>query len=126
MFIDATLLNAALHVAAGTYVVLGAAGDRQTQIDVGRGPTGLRIDEARARLYVLNKFDATISVVDLAGNVAEWTASDYSAQEKEVRGGSWTDTAKDLRSSARSAHKPGYRSDLIGFRCAFHEAATPQ
>ena len=65
-------------------------------------------------------------LVDLAGNVAEWTASDYSTREKEIRGGSWTDTAKDLRTSARAGQKPGYRSDRIGFRCAFHEAATPQ
>ncbi|MEP6636283.1 MAG: hypothetical protein ABJB97_06120, partial [Acidobacteriota bacterium] len=33
-------------------------------IAVGQGPTGLAIDEARNRLYVLNRFDETISVVD--------------------------------------------------------------
>ena len=65
-------------------------------------------------------------LVDLAGNVAEWTASSYTAQEKEIRGGGWTDTARNLRASARSGHRPGYRSDLIGFRCAFHEGTTSQ
>jgi formylglycine-generating enzyme required for sulfatase activity len=64
--------------------------------------------------------------VDLAGNVAEWTASDYSLKEKEVRGGSWTDTGRNLRVSARSAQKPGSRSDVIGFRCAFHEVQASQ
>ncbi len=33
-------------------------------IEVGEGPTGLVLDEDRNRLYVLNKFAATISVVD--------------------------------------------------------------
>ena len=33
-------------------------------IGVGQGPTGLALDELRARLYVLNKFEASISAVD--------------------------------------------------------------
>ncbi len=33
-------------------------------IEVGEGPTGLALDEARQRLYVMNKHDASISVVD--------------------------------------------------------------
>ena len=33
-------------------------------IDVGAGPTGVALDEARARLYVLDRFEAAISVVD--------------------------------------------------------------
>ena len=39
-------------------------------IDVGQGPTGLVLDEARGWLYVLNKFDATISVVDIGNGIA--------------------------------------------------------
>ncbi len=35
-------------------------------IEVGQGPTGLVVDESRGWLYVMNKFDSTISVVDLA------------------------------------------------------------
>ncbi len=34
-------------------------------IEVGQGPTGLSLDEPRDRLYVMNKFDGSISVVDL-------------------------------------------------------------
>lgn len=37
-----------------------------TSFDVGQGPTGLALDAGRDRLYVLNRFAATISVVDLA------------------------------------------------------------
>jgi YVTN family beta-propeller protein len=35
-------------------------------IGVGGGPSGVALDEARGRLYVLNRFEQTISVVDLA------------------------------------------------------------
>ncbi len=34
------------------------------RINVGPGPTGLALDEARSRLYVLNRFDLTLSVVN--------------------------------------------------------------
>jgi DNA-binding beta-propeller fold protein YncE len=37
-----------------------------TTIPVGEGPTGLCLDEARGRLYVLSKFAATISVINLS------------------------------------------------------------
>jgi YVTN family beta-propeller protein len=45
--------------------VLNPAGAVQSRIDVGQGPTGLCVDEARQRLYVLNRFDQTMSVIDL-------------------------------------------------------------
>jgi len=41
-----------------------ATGTRLARIDVGQGPTGLVLDAARNRLYVLNKFDASISTID--------------------------------------------------------------
>jgi YVTN family beta-propeller protein len=44
--------------------VLNAAGSVRQRIGVGQGPTGLALDEARSRLYVLNRFDETLSVVD--------------------------------------------------------------
>lgn len=49
-------------------VVTDAAGQRAgfaPTIAVGDGPTGIRVDDTRERLYVLNKFDASISVVSL-------------------------------------------------------------
>ena len=36
-------------------------------IPVGEGPTGIVLDEARDRAYVLNKFEASISIVSLSG-----------------------------------------------------------
>ncbi len=41
------------------------ASTRRSVIEVGEGPTGLALDERGERLFVLNKFDASISVVDL-------------------------------------------------------------
>ncbi len=50
-------------------VVLDAAGNRAgiaPAIEVGEGPTGIVIDEARGQLYVQGKFAGAVSVVDLA------------------------------------------------------------
>jgi YVTN family beta-propeller protein len=44
--------------------VLSSDGAVQTRVGVGQGPTGLAVDEARQRLYVLNRFDETLSIVD--------------------------------------------------------------
>jgi YVTN family beta-propeller protein len=49
-------------------IVLDATGQRlagQAPVEVGEGPTGLAIDDARGRAYVLNRFEATVSVIDL-------------------------------------------------------------
>jgi len=37
---------------------------RVARCDVGEGPTGLALDGARSRLYVLNRFSSTVSVID--------------------------------------------------------------
>jgi YVTN family beta-propeller protein len=46
--------------------VLNPAGSVRQRIGVGQGPTGLALDDARSRLYVLNRFDETVSIVDTA------------------------------------------------------------
>ncbi|MEL7471672.1 MAG: GC-type dockerin domain-anchored protein, partial [Planctomycetota bacterium] len=48
-------------------IVIDAAGARaglSDTINVGHGPTGLALDEARSQLYVMCKFDNAISVID--------------------------------------------------------------
>lgn len=47
----------------------GARAGLAPTIEVGEGPTGLVLDEARARIYVLNRFEASISIVDLNSEV---------------------------------------------------------
>jgi YVTN family beta-propeller protein len=46
-------------------VVVSLTGQRLGRIEVGEGPTGLAMDERRGRLYVLNRFGASLSVVGL-------------------------------------------------------------
>ncbi|NOS70121.1 MAG: hypothetical protein HOP33_09345 [Verrucomicrobia bacterium] len=56
-------------------VIINSNGQRiatNSAIALGKGPTGLVLDEARNRLYVWNRFGGTISVVDtLAESVAQ-------------------------------------------------------
>lgn len=59
---DGTFYIAA--TSSGRVGVLSNNGDVTDRIAVGQGPTGLALDEARTRLYVLNRFEQTISVVD--------------------------------------------------------------
>ena len=51
-------------------IVIGPSGARLNArpIGVGEGPTGIVLDEPRGRAYVLNKFDATISTINLTND----------------------------------------------------------
>lgn len=74
-------------------------------------------------------------ILDLAGNVSEWTATAYDPRPGNavdfagkyglpiVKGGSWDDNAKGCRSSARDAKRNAYyRSTTVGFRCVSDKA----
>jgi sulfatase modifying factor 1 len=54
---------------------------------------------------------------DMSGNVWEWTSSDYDANKKVLRGGSWHTYPEDMRASFRAGVKPAERSIDGGFRC---------
>ena len=54
---------------SGNLTIINPAGERigtNAALELGKGPTGMALDKARQRLYVLNRFDATLSVVDTA------------------------------------------------------------
>ncbi len=57
---------------------------------------------------------------DMAGNVWEWTSTDYddTGKYKVLRGGSWSFNPISLWSFLRYWGEPTKRDDYIGFRCA--------
>lgn len=72
---------------------------------------------------------------DMAGNVGEWVADSYEenfyqkspyrdpkgpdqGEQKVIRGGSWRETKKNVRSSKRFQAKPWRHDITVGFRCA--------
>jgi len=50
---------------SGNVAIIDANGNRLGEVDVGSGPCGLALDDLRGRLYVFNRFDASVSVVDV-------------------------------------------------------------
>lgn len=57
-------------------------------------------------------------LMDMAGNVSEWTSSNDEAQKKEVRGGGWGNASDALRASFRHRNPPSVADGFGGFRCA--------
>jgi formylglycine-generating enzyme required for sulfatase activity len=55
--------------------------------------------------------------LDIAGNVWQWTNSDYDKGIKVVRGGSWGSVRGGARCAVRRGG-PGFRSGVLGFRVA--------
>jgi formylglycine-generating enzyme required for sulfatase activity len=55
-------------------------------------------------------------LLDMAGDVWQWTSSDYDSRMKEIRGGSWA-VAKLMRASFRGSVVASSASPVIGLRC---------
>jgi formylglycine-generating enzyme required for sulfatase activity len=58
-------------------------------------------------------------VLDLAGNVWEWSTSLFADESPfvVVRGGSWYDPPVQARTFVRLSARPDYRGSCVGFRC---------
>ena len=59
-------------------------------------------------------------LMDMAGNVWEWTASRFPGKPRQValRGGGWGNNPYCLRAAYRHGNPPGIGLDMVGFRCA--------
>jgi formylglycine-generating enzyme required for sulfatase activity len=100
--------------------------------------TQVNFNDQLQDVSAVDKYPAGASlygVLDLAGNVWEWTADWYgskyyaaspesnptgpdSGTQKVLRGGSWLYSAEGLRGSYRYAKAPTFFNYEIGFRCA--------
>jgi YVTN family beta-propeller protein len=61
---------------SGNLIIIDAQGNRvgtNPPIALGEGPTGMALDEGRGRLYVYNRFDESISTVDVTNQIVTAT-----------------------------------------------------
>lgn len=70
-------------------IVIDAAGARKgaEQIDVGEGPTDLALDESRNRLYVLNRFAGSLSVISTVTEQLAFTTFLHDATPVSIKTG---------------------------------------
>ena len=61
---------------------------------------------------------------DMAGNVWEWTSSDFNAERRTVRGGSWSDRPVRATSSSRQGFRPWQKVHHTGFRVMIGESGA--
>lgn len=61
--------------------------------------------------------DSPYGVVDMSGNVYEWTNDGSQVVTMGLRGGSWLDGRDEARTFAVRKHTPRRKNDFIGFRC---------
>ena len=61
--------------------------------------------------------DSSYGVVDMAGNIWEWTDSDYNSSSKIVCGGAWLGNVSFVHSSNRYSNNRDNLSSSVGFRC---------
>lgn len=61
---------------------------------------------------------STYGVLDMAGNVLQWTATPAGADEMIVKGSSWDDVGGMGRGAAQDKRPRAARDVLVGFRCA--------
>jgi YVTN family beta-propeller protein len=66
-------------------VLTDASGARLARIDVGEGPCGLALSSDGGTLYVLNRFEGSISVVSTGKNVETWRTDFFDPTPDSIR-----------------------------------------
>ncbi len=61
--------------------------------------------------------DSPYGVVDMAGNVYEWTDDGSQVTTMGIRGGCWLDGREQAQTFYVRRHTPRRKNDFIGFRC---------
>ncbi len=67
--------------------VLGSDGVLERRIDVGYGPMGVALDEARDRLYVLRRIPGAVDVVDLSNDLVSSVGVGFDPVPAEIHSG---------------------------------------
>jgi len=91
--------------------------DTKQHIEVPGGPSGIALDEARDRLYVLSRFDNTVSVVDAAAGKVVQTVTLHNPEPDEITAGrpffyNAFLTSGNGESSCASCHVAGDKDEL--------------
>ncbi|MFK7992996.1 MAG: YncE family protein [Granulosicoccus sp.] len=68
-------------------VAVSPSGARFGRIEVGQGPTGIALDDARSRGYVLNRFGGSISVISLGDNSESSRTSFFDPTPSAIKNG---------------------------------------
>ena len=83
-------------------------------------PKNVNAENRSGESTVVGHFEGGASpygLFDMAGNAAEWTASEEDGA-KIYRGGSWGSPSQDVMTSARSKLGENFNLPFLGFRCA--------
>ncbi|MGH9761920.1 MAG: hypothetical protein ACREAC_13915, partial [Blastocatellia bacterium] len=97
--------------------VLDSNGNVQARIAVGNGPTGLAIDAEGKKLYVLNSFDGTVSIVDLGtGAEVNRVSAGFNPEPAQIQRGRLFLYDASLSAhgdvACASCHRNGHRDGL--------------